>query len=184
MELSHPLFCFRFWFWFWLFLLDYVAFRAGQLWKMNIFLLQCMSAEAVTCNAWALGAAGMGMSWATLTWLRCVCAGLVLVAVTNGRWHLSNMEQPLVSCCMSFTILSLLGGNYMWSDFPPLGWSDWLVSGVGNAVLSRLWSSHQTLNVSFAILYYKVANVRDVFRSLIAAWTVSEGFFWQHCLMH
>ena len=46
-----------------------------------------------------------------------------------------------------------------------------------NAVLSHLWSNHQTLKVSFAILYDKVINVGDIFHNLIAALTVSEWVF-------
>lgn len=46
------------------------------------------------------------------------------------------------------------------------------MSGVRNAVLSHRWSNHQTLKVPFAILYYEVVKVGDVFHSLIA-----EGFF-------
>lgn len=41
-----------------------------------------------------------------------------------------------------------------WSDFSPLGGSDWWVA-VRSAVLSHLWSNHQRLKVSFAILCYK-----------------------------
>ena len=52
-------------------------------------------------------------------------AGLVLAAVTNERWHLSNVEQLLVSYCMSSAVLSLAGDNCTQSDFPPLGGSDW-----------------------------------------------------------
>lgn len=39
-------------------------------------------------------------------------AGLVLAAVTNERWRLSNMQQLLVSYCMSSMVLSLPGGDY------------------------------------------------------------------------
>ena len=40
---------------------------------------------------------------------------------------------------------------------------------IRNAVLSHLWSNHQTLKVSFAILYYEFVKVGDIFHSLVAA---------------
>ena len=40
-------------------------------------------------------------------------AGLVLAAVTEERWHLANIQQLLVSYCMSSMVLSLVAGDYM-----------------------------------------------------------------------